>query len=88
MPSLSAYCLTGVSVTLDVGYLFTAPPAKCSSLSWTWDISSHGVTQNYFYLFRVVKEVLHVEVVFEQRSERTEGISYARIWGNNYTGIE
>ena len=88
MPSLSTYCLTGVSVTLDVGYLFTAPPAKCSSLFWTWDISSHGVTQNYFYLFRVVTEVLHVEVVFEQRSERNEGISYAHIWGKNYTGIE
>ena len=26
MPSLSAYCLTGVSLTLDVGYLFTAAP--------------------------------------------------------------
>ena len=24
MPSLSAYCLTGVSLTLDVGYLLTA----------------------------------------------------------------
>ena len=30
MPSLSAYSLTGVSLTLDVGYLFTAAAAKCS----------------------------------------------------------
>ena len=30
MPSLSAYCLTGVSLTLDVGYLFSAAPAKHS----------------------------------------------------------
>ena len=36
MPSLSAYCLTWVSFTLDVGYLFTAAPAKCSHCSWPW----------------------------------------------------
>ena len=29
----SAYPLTGVSLTLDVGYLFTAAPAKCSHCS-------------------------------------------------------
>ena len=42
MPSLSAYHLGGVSVTLDVGYLFSAVPAKRShcSLPWTWSISS------------------------------------------------
>ena len=42
MPSLSAYCLTWVSLTLDVGYLFMAAPAKCSrcSLPWTWGLSS------------------------------------------------
>ena len=90
MPSLSTYCLTGVSVTLDVRYLFTAPPAKhsCCSLPWTWGISSYGVAQNHCYLFRVVKKVLHVEVVFERRSKRTEEINYAGIWGKNWTGIE
>ena len=42
MPSLSAHCLTWVSLTLDVGYLFTAAPAKCSrcSLPWMRGISS------------------------------------------------
>ena len=42
MPSLSAYRLSGVSLTLYVGYPFTAAPAKCSccSLPWTWAISS------------------------------------------------
>ena len=42
MPSLSAYHLTWVSLTLDMGYLFTAAPAKCShcSFSWTRGISS------------------------------------------------
>ena len=42
MPSLSSYCLTSVSLTLDMGYLFTAAPAKCShcSLAWTWGSSS------------------------------------------------
>ena len=38
MPSLSAYYLTWFSLTLDVGYLFTAVPAKRSrcSLPSTW----------------------------------------------------
>ena len=38
MPSLS----TGVSLTLDMGYLFTVAPAKhsCCSLPWTWGSSS------------------------------------------------
>ena len=42
IPSLSTYCFTGVSLTLDVGYLFTSAPAACShySLPWTWGISS------------------------------------------------
>ena len=37
MPSHNTYHLTWVSLTLDVGYLFTAAPAKCSycSLPWT-----------------------------------------------------
>ena len=42
MPSLSAYHLTWGSLNLDVGYLFTAVPAKHShcSLHWMWSISS------------------------------------------------
>ena len=42
MPSLTAYHLTWVSLTLDVGYLFTADPAKHShcSLPWKLGISS------------------------------------------------
>ena len=41
-PSHHTYHLTWVSLTLDVGYLFTAAPAKCShwSLPWMKDISS------------------------------------------------
>ena len=41
MPSRNTYCLTWVSLTLDVQYLFTAAPAKCScsSLPWTRGIS-------------------------------------------------
>ena len=31
MPSLSAYCLPWVSLTLDVGYLFTAAPAPITT---------------------------------------------------------
>ena len=42
MPSCSTYHLTWVSLTLGVGYLFTAAPAKRShcSLPWTRVISS------------------------------------------------
>ena len=42
MPSCNTYHLTWVSLTLDVGYLFTAAPAKYSrySLPWTRSISS------------------------------------------------
>ena len=42
IPSRNTYCLTWVSLTLDIGYLFTAAPAKCSrcSLPWTRGISS------------------------------------------------
>ena len=42
MPSLSSYRLTWVSLTLDVGYLFMAAPAKRSrgSLPLTWGVSS------------------------------------------------
>ena len=42
MPSCNSYCLTWVSLTLDVGYLFTAAPAKHShcSLPWMRGISS------------------------------------------------
>ena len=32
----SAYCLTAVSLTLDVGYLHMATPAKCRRHSWAW----------------------------------------------------
>ena len=36
MPSISAYHLTWVSLTLYVGYLFTAAPAKRSHCSLPW----------------------------------------------------
>ena len=36
MPSLSTYCLTGVSLNLDVGYLFMAASAKHSHCCWPW----------------------------------------------------
>ena len=43
MPSCNTYCLTWVSLTLDLGYLFTVAPAKhsCCSLPWT-RVSPHG----------------------------------------------
>ena len=35
MPSRNTYCLTWVSLTLDVGYLFTAAPSKVQPLPFT-----------------------------------------------------
>ena len=42
IPSHNTYHLTWVSLTLDVGYLFMAAPAKhsCCSLPWTRGVSS------------------------------------------------
>ena len=42
IPSRNTYHLTCVSLTLDMGYLFTAAPAKRShcSLPWSWGSSS------------------------------------------------
>ena len=40
MPSLSAYHLTWISLTLDVGFLFTAALASCCSRPWTCGIFS------------------------------------------------
>ena len=37
MPFRNTYRLTWVLLTLDVGYLFTAAPAKCSKLLLTLD---------------------------------------------------
>ena len=48
MPSCNTYHLTWVSLTLDVGYLFTATSAKrsCCSLPWTrWGISQSSPSQ-------------------------------------------
>ena len=36
MPSRNTYHLNWVSLTLDVGYLFTAAPANCSHCSLPW----------------------------------------------------
>ena len=56
MPSLSTYHLTGVSLTLDVGYLFMAALAKrsCCSLSWMWGISSWPLLLTLDVGYRVV----------------------------------
>ena len=40
MPSGNTYRLTWDSFTLDIGYLFTAAPAKRSRCSWPWKWSS------------------------------------------------
>ena len=37
MPTCNTYCLTWVSLTLDVGYIFRAAPAKAQPLLLTLD---------------------------------------------------
>ena len=48
MPSLSTYCLSGVSLTLDVKYLFTAAPAMHSCYSWPW---TYGIKRLHCFQF-------------------------------------
>ena len=57
MPSCNTYRLTWVSLTLDVGYLFTAASAKHSrcSLPWTRGISLDCVDHNK--LWKILKEM-------------------------------
>ena len=43
MPSRNTYCLTWVSLTLDMWYLFMAAPAKCSHCSLQWIYSTHQI---------------------------------------------
>ena len=63
MPSFSAYCLTWVSLTLDMGYLFTAAPAKPShcSLPWTW-----GTTSNH----NILNALVIANALFQQHKRR------------------
>ena len=51
MPSLSAYCLTWVSLTLDVGYLFTAAPAKHEGPITSWQIDGETVEKVADFIF-------------------------------------
>ena len=48
MPSSNTYLLTWVSLTLDVRYLFTAAPPKCSCYSFPW---TSGVSSQHYYFF-------------------------------------
>ena len=71
MPSLIPYCLTGVSLTLDMGYPFTAAPAKhsCCSLPWIWGISFWLLTApahkpRCFQLHKFVNNILQTYRIF------------------------
>ena len=55
MPAVSAYQLTWVSLTLDVGYLFMAAPAKHSCCSW---FSKPGFRNTWTMNFQIFKLVL------------------------------
>ena len=64
MSSLSAYSLTGVSLTLDVGYRFTATPAKLSHccLHWSWGMTSQPLCQLPLHLL-IAKFRLKLKIV-------------------------
>ena len=61
MPSLSIYHLTWVSLTLDVGCLFMASPAKCSCCSWPW---TWGITSQLLLLTVDVGYLLSANQVY------------------------
>ena len=68
MPSCNTYHLNWVSLSLGVGYLFTATPAKCSpcSLPWTRGISSLSP----FLTFYVGRSTLGGHSVTKQKGIR------------------
>ena len=51
MPSCNTYRLTRVSLTLDMGYLFTAAPAKRSHCSLPWEIDGETVETVSDFIF-------------------------------------
>ena len=51
MPSVSVYCLTWVSLTLDMGYLFTAAPAKHEGPITSWQIDGEMVEKVADFIF-------------------------------------
>ena len=55
MPSCNTYRLTWVSLTLDVGYLFIAAPAKCSRCSLPW---TRGISSLKFYKHTQISSIL------------------------------
>ena len=57
MPSLSAYCLSWFSLTLDMGYLFMAAPAKRSRCSLPWEIDGETVQTVSEFIFGAPKSL-------------------------------
>ena len=53
MPSHNTYHLTWVSLTLDVGYLFTATPAKHNPTSKEQQLHGHRRAERSYSTFKV-----------------------------------
>ena len=59
MPSCNTYRLTWVSLTLDVGYLFMAAPAKCREIE---ENNRLGKTRDLFKIIRDTKGIFHAKM--------------------------
>ena len=83
MPSLRAYHLFGVSLTLDMGYLFMAAPAKRSrySLPWTWGVSSWPplLTMMYHHFW------IHLCPHLKKKKSKTSMNSLSKCWSQYWT---
>ena len=77
MPSCNTYHLTWVSLTLDVGYLFTAAPAKPSHCSLPW---ARGIFSPLPLL------TLNMEYQSRPKSRTTQNLSLSTGYACNRTG--
>ena len=70
MPSRNTYRLTWVSLTLDMGYVFTATPAKRNPMSKERQLHGHRRAERSYSMFKVRRggrEEVHLIQNKEQR---------------------
>ena len=80
MPSCNTYLLTWVSLTLDMGYLFTAAPAKRSHCSLPW---MRGISSLLPLLTLNMKQLL--SALLRPRSHRSLDLSHVQVFATPWT---